>query len=47
MTSSTDELSWVALKLKLGLVLPMKNIFVKPQLLEPLLAARCYCLSTV
>jgi len=34
MTYSTDEPSWVALKLKLGFVLPMKDIFVQPQLLE-------------
>jgi hypothetical protein len=34
MTYSTDEPSWVALKLKLGFVLVKKDIFVKPQLLE-------------
>ena len=34
MTYSTDEPSWVALKLKLRFVLLMKDIFVKPQLLE-------------
>ncbi len=34
MTYSTDEPSWVALKLKQGFVLVMKDIFVKPQLLE-------------
>jgi len=39
MTYSTDEPSWVALKLKLGFVLAMKNIFVKPQLLEAMLCA--------
>ncbi len=34
MKYSTDEASWVGLKLKLGFVLVMKNIFVHPQLLE-------------
>ena len=34
MTYSTEEPRWVALKLKLGFVLPMKDIFGKPQLLE-------------
>ena len=34
MTYSTDEPSWVALKLKLGFVLAMKDIFCQPQLLE-------------
>ncbi len=34
MTYSTDEPSWVALKLKMGVALVMKGIFVKPQLLE-------------
>ncbi len=34
MTYSTDEPRWVALKLKLGFVLEMKDIFVQPQLLE-------------
>jgi len=36
MTYSTDEsaLGGVALKLMLGFVLPMKDIFVQPQLLE-------------
>jgi hypothetical protein len=31
---STDEPRWGALKLKLGFVAPMKDIFVPPQLLE-------------
>lgn len=34
MTYSTDEQSWVALKLKPGFVLLMKDPSVQPQLLE-------------
>jgi hypothetical protein len=34
MTYSTDEPSWVALKLKLGFVQTMKDIYVQPQLIE-------------
>jgi hypothetical protein len=34
MTYSTAEPSWFALKLKLGFVLAMKDIFVLPQLLK-------------
>jgi hypothetical protein len=34
LTYSTGEPGWVALKLKLGVVLPMKDLFVKLQLLE-------------
>jgi len=34
MTYSTDKPSWVTLKLKLGFVLAMKDIFVEPQLLK-------------
>jgi hypothetical protein len=38
MTYSTDQTTWVALKLKFGFVLPMKDAFHQPQLLK----ATCY-----
>src|SRR5476649_299299 len=41
MTYFTDEPRWVALKLKLGFVLMMKDIFVKPQLLADV-SGMCY-----
>jgi hypothetical protein len=40
MTYSTDEPRWVALKLKLGFVLLMKDLFVKPKLLEAAVSRR-------
>jgi hypothetical protein len=38
MKYSTDEPRWVALKLKLGFVQVMKDIFVSPNCLKPMLA---------
>ncbi len=38
MTYSTDEPSWVALKLKLGFVLPIKDLFRQPKFLEAIVA---------
>ncbi len=38
MTYSTDEPSWVALKLKPGFVLPMKR-YIRP---APIAESRCY-----
>ena len=45
MTYSTDEPSWVALKLKLGFVLVMKDIFVRPQLLKATVVSRHFLSS--
>ncbi len=55
MTYSTDELRWVALKLKQGFVLVMKDIFVSPNCLKPVLAAvliksialKCFCIIPI
>ena len=47
MTYSTDEPRWVALKLKLGFVLAMKDIFVRPQLLEASVCAQYLHFNTI